>query len=152
MTSEYAWFVAAGLLVIAELASGTFYLLMVAIGLLVGGLGGLAGLEPGAQAVLSAVVAVAGIAVLRRTRFGRPKRRAPGSDPNTNLDIGQELDVAAWDRYGLSRAPYRGADWSVRLAPGHAAEPGRFRIIEVDGTTLVVVPSTAPGGSAGAAA
>ena len=37
--------------------------------------------EPGAQAVLSAVVAVAGIAVLRRTRFGRPKRRTRAAIP-----------------------------------------------------------------------
>jgi len=150
MTSEYAWFVAAGLLVIAELAIGTFYLLMVALGLLVGGLGGLVGLAPGAQAIVSAVVVVAGIVVLRRSRFGRLRRRLAGTDPNTNLDIGQELDVAAWDAYGHARAAYRGADWSVQLAPDHVAAPGRFRIVEVRGTTLVVAPCAPPGEQAGA--
>ncbi len=140
MAAYYVWFAAATLLVIAELASGTFYLLMVALGLAAGGLGALAGLSPAGQTLLAAAVAVVGIAVLRRSRFGRVRRGNAAADPDVNLDIGQELEVPAWDAYGRARVPYRGADWSVELAPGGTPEPGRFRIVEVRGTTLIVSP------------
>ncbi|KWR91793.1 NfeD family protein [Cupriavidus sp. IDO] len=138
--SHYIWFVAAVVLVIVELATGTFYLLMVALGLVAGGVGAWFGLEPGAQTLLAALVAIALIAALRRTRFGRLRRSTAATDPDVNLDIGQVLEVPAWDAYRRARVPYRGADWTVELAPDYAAAPGRFRIVAVQGCTLIVSP------------
>ena len=43
MTDWMSWLVVAGILVIAELFTGTFYLLMIAIGLSAGALAALAG-------------------------------------------------------------------------------------------------------------
>jgi len=140
MPSYYVWFAAAVLLVIAEMASGTFYLLMVALGLAAGGLGALGGLGSTGQTLLAAAVAVVGIILLRRTHFGRMRRRNARADPGVNLDIGQELDVPGWDANRCARVPYRGADWNVELAEGGAAEPGRFRIVEIRGSTLIVAP------------
>ncbi|CAG9182050.1 hypothetical protein LMG23992_04647 [Cupriavidus laharis] len=140
MASHYMWFVAVVALVIAELATGTFYLLMVALGLAAGGLAALSGLAPPAQTLVAAVVAVIGIAVLRRSRFGRQRRGNAAADPGVNLDIGQELEVPAWDVYRRARVPYRGADWTVELVPGAEPAPGRFRIVEVRGATLIVSP------------
>jgi len=140
MPSYYVWFAAAVLLVIAEMASGTFYLLMVALGLAAGGLSALAGLGSTGQTLLAAAVAVVGIILLRRTNFGRMRRRNARADPGVNLDIGQEVDVPGWDAHRCARVPYRGADWNVELAEGGAAEPGRFRIVEIRGSTLIVVP------------
>jgi len=136
----YFWFVAAVALVIVELNTGTFYLLMVAVGLAAGGVGALLDLSPAAQTVTAALVAAVLIAGLRRTRFGKLRRGNAAADPNVNLDIGQELDVPAWDANGRARVPYRGADWTVELAPNCAATPGRYRIVEVRGSTLVVSP------------
>ncbi|MBP0630953.1 MULTISPECIES: NfeD family protein [unclassified Cupriavidus] len=136
----YLWFVAAVALVIVELNTGTFYLLMVAVGLAAGGVGALLDLSPAAQTVTAALVAAVLIAGLRRTRFGKLRRGNAAADPNVNLDIGQELDVPAWDANGRARVPYRGADWTVELAPNCAATPGRYRIVEVRGSTLVVSP------------
>lgn len=138
MPSYYVWFAVAVLLVIAELASGTFYLLMVALGLAAGGVGALSGLDSAVQTLLAAAVAVVGIILLRRTRFGNLRRGNPSTDPDVNLDIGQEVDVAAWDDNRRARVPYRGADWNVELAEGGAAAPGRFRIVEIRGSTLIV--------------
>ncbi|CAG2144012.1 NfeD family protein [Cupriavidus numazuensis] len=140
MALHYVWFVAVVVLVIAELATGTFYLLMVALGLAAGGLAALAGLEPSAQTLVAALVAVIGIVLLRRTRFGRLRRGNAAADPGVNLDIGQELEVPVWDTYRRARVPYRGADWTVELAPGADAAPGRFRIVEIRGSTLIVLP------------
>lgn len=140
MALHYVWFVAVVVLVIAELATGTFYLLMVALGLAAGGLAALVGLEPSAQTLVAALVAVIGIVLLRRTRFGRLRRGNAAADPGVNLDIGQELEVPVWDTYRRARVPYRGADWTVELAPGADAAPGRFRIVEIRGSTLIVLP------------
>lgn len=136
----YIWFVAAVVLVIVELNTGTFYLLMVAVGLAAGGVAALLGLSPAAQTVAAALVAAILIAALRRTRFGKLRRANAGTDPDVNLDIGQELDVSAWDANGRARVPYRGADWTVELAPDCTAAPGRYRIVAVRGSTLVVSP------------
>ncbi|RZT42016.1 NfeD family protein [Cupriavidus agavae] len=140
MTSYYLWFAAAVVLIIAEMATGTFYLLMIAAGVAAGGLAALVGLDVPFQTLAAAIVAIIAIAALRRTRYGKLRRKDAGTDPDVNLDIGQELDVAAWDGFGRARVPYRGADWTVELLPGMDRAPGRFRIVEVRGTTLIVSP------------
>ncbi len=140
MADYHIWFGLAILLVIAELASLTLYLLMVALAAVAAGIAALSGLGIAAQFGVAAVIALLGFAALRRSRYGRARRGAAATDPNVNLDIGQELDVPAWDADRRARVPYRGAQWQVELgAPGEAL-PGRYRIVEVRGNTLVVVP------------
>lgn len=137
---EIVWFTLAVLLVIGELMTGTFYLLMVAIGLLAGGLAALVGLDFPVQAVLAAFIAVVGIMGLRRTRFGRVTRENAARNRNVNLDIGEVLRVDAWSRERRARVQYRGAQWDVELAPHASADAGEFRIVEVRGNVLVVAP------------
>ena len=140
MTPYYLWFAAAVVLVIAEMATGTFYLLMVACGVVAGGIAAWLGVDVPMQTVAAALVAIIAIVVLRRSRFGRLRRKEAATDPDVNLDIGQELDVSAWDSFRRARVPYRGADWTVELVPGIDPAPGRFRIVEVRGATLIVSP------------
>lgn len=140
MTSYYLWFAAAVVLVIAEMATGTFYLLMIACGVVAGGVGAVLGLDVPLQTVVAAVVAVIAIVALRRTHFGKVRRRDAATDPDVNLDIGQEVDVLAWDDYRRARVPYRGAEWTVELAPDADPAAGRYRIVEVRGATLIVSP------------
>ena len=109
MTSYYLWFAVAVVLVIAELATGTFYLLMIALGVAAGGVAALLGADEPIQTVAAALVAIIGIVLLRRTRFGKLRRRDAASNPDVNLDIGQELEVPAWDDSRRARVPYRGA-------------------------------------------
>jgi len=138
MTSYYLWFAAAVVLVIAEMATGTFYLLMIACGVAAGGVAALLGVEEPLQTIVAAVVAILAILLLRRSRFGKLRRRDAASNPDVNLDIGQEVEVPAWDDSRRARVPYRGADWTVELAPGSEPKPGRYRIVEVRGATLIV--------------
>lgn len=140
MTPYYLWFAAAVVLVIAEMATGTFYLLMIACGVAAGGIAALLELDVPMQTIVAALVAIAAIVALRRTRFGKIQRRDAATDPDVNLDIGQELDVTVWDDARRSRVPYRGADWTVELVPDAAATPGRYRIVGVRGATLIVSP------------
>jgi membrane protein implicated in regulation of membrane protease activity len=137
MADWMGWLVAAGVLVILELFTGTFYLLMMAIGLGVGGLVALGGAPWPAQAVAAAVVGVLATGLLHRSRFGRPARVDASRDSNVNLDIGQRVTVPAWDN-GRARVMYRGALWDVELGQGATARAGDFCIVEVQGSRLVV--------------
>ena len=134
MTSWMLWLALAGGLIILELFSGTFYLLMIAVAMLAAALAALAGATVAIQLLLAAVIGVAATAVLRRRR--RPK---PSHDPNINLDIGQTLHVPRWHAdHGTARVMYRGAMWDVELAAGAVARPGQFVIREIRGSRLIV--------------
>jgi membrane protein implicated in regulation of membrane protease activity len=131
------WTIAAGVLVVLELFTGTFYLLMIAIGLGFGALAALAGSSGAAQTVAAALVGVLATGLLHRSRFGRPARGNAARDPNVNLDIGQHLRVDEW-RGGQARVMYRGALWDVELGQGALAQAGVFKIVEVQGSRLIV--------------
>jgi len=137
MTDWMSWLVAAGVLVIAELFTGTFYLLMIAIGLGAGALAAQVGASGPMQTLAAAVVGLVATGILHRSRFGRPARAEPSRDSNVNLDIGQRVVVPSWQD-GRARVMYRGALWDVELGPGAIAEAGDYRIVEVLGNRLIV--------------
>src|SRR5437870_3369569 len=96
MTDWITWLVLAGVVVILELFTGTFYLLMIAIGLAAGGLVALGGASSTVQFIVAAVVGVASTLVLRRSKLGKFNKTDAASDPNVNLDIGQTLVIEEW--------------------------------------------------------
>lgn len=131
-----AWWIAAGLLVAAELASGTFYLLMLALGACAGALAAHLGMPPAGQMLMAA--ALGGLAVtvwhLRRPRHSVPA----SSDPNVNLDIGSPVDVTAWQPDGSAQVSYRGAIWQARFAGHGPAQAGRHVIRAIEGSQLLL--------------
>jgi membrane protein implicated in regulation of membrane protease activity len=131
------WLVGAGILVIAELFTGTFYLLMIAIGLAFGGIAALLGASGPIQTLAAAVTGLVATSILHRSPFGRPARQSPSRDQNVNLDIGGRVTVPAWQD-GRARVMYRGALWDVELGPGALPEAGEYRIVEVQGSRLIV--------------
>jgi membrane protein implicated in regulation of membrane protease activity len=136
----WIWFGLAVLALIGEVATGTFYLLLVAVGLAAGGLAALAGMGMEGQLALCGVAVVAGLLVLRLT--GVLKKRGVDSSRNAdvNLDIGQVVTVSDWGDARTARVSYRGADWDVALAPGSQPVAGEQIIMEVRGSQLVVMP------------
>ena len=109
-----------------RLFTGTFYLLMIAIGLGFGALAALVGMSVPMQTIVAAVVGVVATGVLHRSRFGHPARHSPARDPNVNIDIGQRLDVDDWQD-GKARVMYRGALWDVELGQGAIAGSGQLQ-------------------------
>lgn len=142
MTDWMVWLAAAGVVVILEMFSGTFYLLMIAVGLASGALAALTGLEPPLQLIIAAAVGIGATYALRRSKWGRRHRHDAARDPNVNLDIGQSVQVTDWtlgpNGQASARAPYRGALWDIELAPEGSAQPGSFIIREVRGSRLIV--------------
>ncbi|MBN3805441.1 NfeD family protein [Paraburkholderia sp. Ac-20336] len=134
------WWIGAGVLVVLELMSGTFYLLMIALGCVAAALAHIAGAAADAQFAIAAVVALAAVVLLRRSRFGRRKREQASRNPDVNLDIGQTLNVPAWHER-RARATYRGAAWDVELAEGEPEDAQVYEIRELRGSRLIVVAS-----------
>ncbi|HTN64608.1 MAG TPA: NfeD family protein [Burkholderiaceae bacterium] len=141
MTDWMMWLTMAGVLVILEMFSGTFYLLMVAVGFSAGALAALAGLTNPAQMAITAVVGIVATYALRRSKYGRRNKLAAARDPNVNLDVGQTLRIEHWNQQHVpatARTQYRGAMWDIELAPGAEAHAGSFIIREIRGSRLIV--------------
>ncbi len=137
------WWLAAGALVAAELASGTFYLLMVALGAAAGAVSAHLGAGSSAQIVVAAIAGGGATAAWHFKRMRSPRAAPAQSNRDVNLDIGQMLHVPAWDADGSARVPYRGAAWTVRFAGPGTPTPGDHVIVAVQGSQLQVAPATA---------
>ena len=125
------WWIAAGALVVGELATGTFYVLMLAIGCVFGALAGYAGISFFAQVVVAVVVGGAAVVAWDRKRRRGPGRVSAAANRNINLDIGEQVQVDGWNADGTARVPYRGSAWNVRYIGDGPAVPGTHVIAEV---------------------
>ena len=137
------WWLAAGGLVAAELLTGTFYLLMVALGCAAGALAAHAGLGGTAQVAAAALVGAGCTAAWHWKRAHAPRSQPVERNPDANLDIGQTVQVQHWSDDGSARVAYRGSTWSARLSAGHAPAPGEHVIVAVHGTQLELAPGQA---------
>ncbi len=131
------WLVVTGVLVVFELFTGTFYVLMIALGTASGAVLASMGMASSMQFLAAALVGIVATFLLHRSRFGRPLKGDSARDPNVNLDIGQLVHVDTWID-GKARVMYRGALWDLDLASGASPAAGQFRIVEVRGSRLVV--------------
>lgn len=134
------WWLIAGGLVAAELATGTFYLLMLALGAAGGAMAAHAGAGATAQVVLAALVGGGATVAWHFKRAKAPHSAPPETNRDVNIDIGQHLHVQQWGADGTARASYRGAMWSVRHAGPGAPTPGEQVIVSVNGNELGVAP------------
>jgi len=134
------WWVLAGTLVIAELLTGTFYLLMLALGSVAAAVAAHAGAAGSVQFTAAALVGGGATALWHFKRARAPRSAPAASNADVNMDIGQTVHVAQWQDDGQARVPYRGAAWAVRHAGAGAPQPGTHRIVAVHGNVLDVEP------------
>ena len=137
MADSTIWWLLAGAAVAVELLTGTFYLLMLGIGMAAGALAAHAGAGQAAQLVAAAVVGGGAVSVwhvVRRRRFRSPA----GESTNMDLDAGEQVQVDAWTADNTASVRYRGSLWTAVPAGGAPQGPGLHRVRTVDGTRLVV--------------
>ena len=136
------WLCAAGVLVILELLTGTFYLLMVALGLVAGAVAAYSGASVIIQFLAASTAGALATICLNRSRFGTSLLVAPASGQNPDLDIGQSVRVEVWhhreDGPATARVMYRGALWDCELIDAAAPVPGTFIITAMRGSCLLV--------------
>jgi membrane protein implicated in regulation of membrane protease activity len=140
LSTPTLWWIAAGVAVAAELASGTFYLLMMALGLGAGAVAAHLGLALSAQVIVAALVGGGATAVWHWRRYRQPQSAPAAENRDVNLDIGEQVVVRTWVDDGTTRVQYRGSAWTARLAPGAAAVSGAHRVVAVEGNWLVLAP------------
>lgn len=138
MSDSTIWWVLAGAAVTVELMTGTFYLLMVAVGLVAAALAAHLGATFPVELVVASVVGGGAVIAWRAYRLKNPAARPAGSNPDVNLDVGETVQVNAWNPDGTGEVKYRGANWQVSLRSDAAPEPGPHVIEEVIGNRLIV--------------
>jgi membrane protein implicated in regulation of membrane protease activity len=135
------WWIAAGVAVAAELATGTFYLLMIALGLAAGALAAQLGSAEPIQFLAAALVGGGATAFWHWRRVSGAAPPSPvASDRDVNLDVGERVHVSTWASDGTARVSYRGSTWAARLQPGAPAVAGEHVVAAVEGNWLVLAP------------
>jgi membrane protein implicated in regulation of membrane protease activity len=135
------WLLTIGALVAAELATGTFYLLMLALGATAGAMAASAGVDARSQLITASAVGGGAVVLWYFVRKLRPRAQPAASNADVNIDIGQRVQVPAWDEGGTARITYRGAHWAVRHAGSGSPAPGEHVIVALDGNELRVEPA-----------
>jgi membrane protein implicated in regulation of membrane protease activity len=135
------WWLATGALVAAELATGTFYLLMLALGCVAGAVAAHAGLSGTTQIASAALLGLAATAAWHLRRSRQPRAQPAQSNRDVNLDIGSPVRVEQWQADGSARVQYRGSAWSARFAGKGTPSPGEHIIVAVHGSELRVAPA-----------
>ena len=135
MEHYLVWLAAGFVLVIAELVTGTFFLLVLGIAAFVGSAAAWFGLNFWLQALLTAGVAIAGVFWVRRQRKAMPQRDM------ASLDVGQTVTLDAWisREQGRARVKYRNTLWDAEVEGEREFDHGKVLFIHaVEGSTLKV--------------
>ena len=138
MTESTVWWLLAGSAVAVELLTGTFYLLMLAIGLAAAAVAAQAGASASIQFVIAAGVGGMAVVAWHTLRGRNPHRPADTANPDLHLDVGETVQVDHWDVDGSASVRYRGAQWTVVHRQGVQPSPGAHRVAEVVGSRLLV--------------
>lgn len=138
MSDSTVWWLLAGSLVALELFTGTFYLLMLALGMAAAALSAHAGAGMALQLVCAALVGSAAVVAWYAVKRRRPADPSVRGLRSVNLDIGELIQVDEWAADGTASVKYRGAKWSVIQRPANAPIPGTYRVAELVGNRLLV--------------
>src|SRR5512140_3984069 len=135
METYLVWLAAGFVLVIAELVTGTFFLLVLGIAAFAGSATAWFGLGFWVEALCAAAVAIAGVFWVQRHRKTMPQRDM------ASLDVGQAVTFDAWvsREQGAARVKYRNTLWDADVEGEREIDPGQVLYIHaVDGNTLKV--------------
>ncbi len=117
MASYLIWAIAGFVLIIAELLTGTFFLLVFGVAALVGALVAWLGGAFWLQIIFSAAAALIGVYLVRRWWQNHPKQSAG----QNSLEVGQTVVFENWvnETQRTARVKYRGTSWDAQVE-GHA--------------------------------
>lgn len=139
MSEANVWWLLAGAAIAAELVTGTFYLLMLATGLVAGALAATLGVTLVGQMLVAAALGGGAVAAWHWSRSQRPRPVRANANPDVHLDIGESVQVSGWNPDGTASVHFRGAQWTAIAAdPAQPGLPGIYRIKEMLGNRLVI--------------
>lgn len=130
MSDWLMWLLLGGALCVAELFTGTFYLLLLGVAALAAAGAAWLGAAVAGQFGVAAAVSLVGLPLVLRAS----RRQGPASG---NFDRGQEVELT--EQNGQLQGMYSGSFWRVDEVSGKPLAAGqRVRIVRVDGARLVV--------------
>ena len=138
MAQSTIWWLCTGAAVALELVTGTFYLLMMALGLAAAALAAHLGAGTVVQLLVAAVVGGGAVAGWHLRQLRRPTAPPASANRDVNLDIGETVQVDAWNPDGTATVHYRGANWTVLHRSGNPPSAGAHRVAQVIGSRLLV--------------
>ncbi|MCX7192231.1 MAG: NfeD family protein [Proteobacteria bacterium] len=126
------WFLLALILLAMEMATGTFYLLVLSIAMALAGLAAMFAVGMAWQLTLCALTVISGTMILRLWKGVR------GNEEGNSLDVGQQVEVLTWFDNGFARVAYRGAEWDAEPESADVSRNGIFYIKEMRGSSLIL--------------
>lgn len=142
MLINYMWLILAAILVVIELNTGTFYLLMLSIASITTWFAQ----QMGASFLIQGFVffITSGLLIKVIHTYRRKRQLVEPENQASNLDAGARVTVYDWQD-GVGNTKYRGAHWQVVLnTTSDIMTDGTYQIVEIDSNRLSVrsIPST----------
>ncbi len=138
MAESTIWWLLSGAAVAVELLTGTFYLLMLAVGFVAAALGAHLGLSLTLQLVTASVVGGGAVIAWHLLRGKKMLGASAEFNQDVNMDIGQTVQVHSWRVDGSASVKYRGAAWTAQRNEGSPAGTGAYKVVRVVGSHLIV--------------
>ena len=138
MAESTIWWLMVGAFVALELFTGTFYLLMLAVGMSAAALVAQAGASPVLQLLVAALVGGGAVVVWHQVKKRKSSDPSARADRSVNLDIGEIVQIEAWNPEGTANVKYRGSNWTAIHRSGVIPSPGPHRVSELVGSRLLV--------------
>lgn len=144
MSNPSIWWLLAGVTIAIELATGTFYLLMISMGLAAAALGAHLNVPVVGQIITAAMVGGGAVVMWHWQGSKKPKSLQANANPDVHIDIGAQVTVNEWNDDGTANVAYRGSNWTAVLAhklkAGTHPATGQHRIKEMSGNRLLIEP------------
>jgi membrane protein implicated in regulation of membrane protease activity len=137
MAAYLLWAIAGFVLIIAELLTGTFYLLVFGVAALVGAIVAFFGGAFWLQVILTAAASFIGIYLVHAWWQKNPKDAAK----DNSLEVGQTVVFEHWvnETSGTARVKYRGSSWDAKVEG--AAKPDDVLTIKATAQGVLLVSS-----------
>jgi len=136
---DYAvWWILMGFLLVAELFTGSLYLLMLAISAAIGGVCAYLELDVLNQLLIASVAGVCSLVSCYLIR--RNIKKSKEGDITNHLDIGAFVMVDEWLQDGTTQVKHRGANWTAVCIESNKVI-GLHQVTAINGTRLVIKPT-----------
>ena len=138
MTDSSIWWLLTGASVAVELMTGTFYLLMFAVGLAAAAIAAHLGASVTSQLVIAALIGGGAVVAWHFLRGKKMVGKKAEFNNDVNMDIGQTVHVDTWQADGTATIKYRGANWTAQLQEGSSSGAGAYSVEQVIGSRLIL--------------
>jgi membrane protein implicated in regulation of membrane protease activity len=138
MAESSIWWLLTGAAVAVELMTGTFYLLMFAVGLAAAAIAAHLGASVTSQLVIAALIGGGAVIAWHFLRGKKMVGKNAEFNSDVNMDIGQTLHVDNWQADGTANVKYRGANWAAQLQEGSGSGAGMYSVTQVIGSRLIL--------------